>query len=217
MKDIRYALFDMDGTLVDSMGYWMGVLDEVLELVAPGLVLPPEVRKTVETLGPSQTAEYLKDHGFVSADTEMNDEIGLSLMRRHYEKDVSLKDGVKELLSSLKAQGVRLGLATLTPRSLVEVCLKRFDLYDFFEFFYTSDEYPEGKRAPRIFLDAANAFGTAPDEMWLFEDSFYSAKTAKSLGMRVAITEDEHQKKDFDALYAIADAYYVQGFSKRVK
>ncbi len=217
MTDIRYAIFDMDGTLVDSMVYWLGVLDELLAEKAPDVKIPEQVRQEIQTMGPARTEAYLKEIGVLPAHVVLDDDTALSIMRRHYEKDIPIKNGVKALLEDLKAKGVRMGVATLTPRALVDVCLKRHGLDGYFEFFYTSDEYPEGKRETRIFLDAARHFGTACENIWLFEDSLYSVKTAKSLGISVAVTEDEEQRLHFAELYEIADAYFKNGFTERVK
>ncbi len=217
MKDIRFAVFDMDGTLVDSMGYWRGTIDELLAAAAPDVRLPEDVHHRVQTMGPKRVSEYLADIGIFPEGFSLDEDARLKIMQGHYERDVAVKAGVRELLESLKAQGVRMGLATLTPRDLVDVCLKRHGLDAFFEFFYTSDEYPEGKSSPRIFLDAAKHFGTSCENIWLFEDCLYSVKTAKTLGMHIAITEDEEQKEHFAALYEIADAYFKNGFSERVK
>ena len=216
-QNIRYAIFDMDGTLVDSMRFWRNIIDEALDIL--GVV--PERRKEVQEIlqikTPDQIEQYLNENGLVPDGFDMNTISYLSIMRTHYETDVTLRKGVRELLESLRARGVRMGLATLTPIPLVEVCLKRFGLYDYFEFFYTSDEYPEGKSTPRIFLDAADAFGTTCENIWLFEDSLYSVRTAKTLGMKIAVTEDPLQANDFAALYEVSDVYFKNGFSERIK
>ncbi len=217
MKDIRFAVFDMDGTLVDSMGYWLGIIDELLAVAAPDISLPEDVRRKVQTMGPKRAGAYLASIGIFPEDFSLDEEEGLKIMQGHYERDVAIRAGARELLESLKAQGVRMGLATLTPRALVDACLKRHGLDGFFEFFYTADEYPEGKSSTRIFLDAAKHFDTSCESIWLFEDSLYSVKTAKTLGMRAAVTEDEEQREHFAALYEIADAYFKNGFTDRIK
>lgn len=216
MKDIRYAIFDMDGTLVDSMGYWLGLIDEVLTLLPPTVSLSEEARAKIQTMGLRRARKYLESLNVVD-DGTFSEEKTVELMRKHYETDVAVRDGVRELLGMLKASGVRMVIATLTPRSLVELCLERNGLSEYFEALYTADEYPEGKREPRIFLDIMEHFGVSAEEIWLFEDSLYSARTAKALGMRIAVTEDETQRENFPALYALADAYYTDGFTKRKK
>jgi len=217
MENIRYAIFDMDGTLVDSMGYWLGVVDEYLESLPPEYQLPDSVRREIQNLGPAKATEYLKTLKDFPPEYMPDHARSLALMRAHYERDIEVRPGVHALLQKFKAQGVRMGIATLTPRDLVEVCLKRHGLYDFFEFFYTSDEYPEGKHETRIFLDAARHFGVPCEDIWLFEDSLYSVQTAKGLGMHIAVTEDEEQTEHFETLYALSEIYFKNGFTERVK
>lgn len=216
MKEIRYAVFDMDGTLVDSMPYWLGLIDEVLSLLPPSMVLSKEAREKIQTMGLARAREYLISLGVVD-DGSFTKEQSAALMKAHYEKDVAMKAGARELLSSLKEKGVRMVVATLTPRPLVEICLEKQGIADFFEELYTANEYPEGKRESRIFLDIMKRFDAAAEDIWLFEDSLYSVMTAKELGFKIAVTEDETQKESFGELYALSDAYFTDGFLKRIK
>lgn len=216
-KHIRYAIFDMDGTLVESMVYWRSVIDEVVDILG---VVPEkrlEVRNALQVMTEKQIEKYLNENGLIPEGFDLNKISALSIMKEHYEKDVTVRPGAKELLDALHSQGVRMGIATLTPTPLTELCLKKFDLYDYFEFFYTSLQYPKGKSTPLIFWDAAKHFGTAVEEMWLFEDSLYSVETAKSLGMRIAVTEDDTQRNNFEKLYEKADVYFKNGFTERTK
>ena len=216
MKDIRYAVFDMDGTLVDSMPYWLGLIDEVLSLLPPTVVVSEEARAKIQTMGLRRAREYLESLGVADNGT-FSEEKTTALMYRHYEKDIDIKAGVKELLEALKEKGVRMVIATLTPRVLVELCLEKHGIRDFFELLCTADEYPEGKKEPRIFYDIMKHFDARAEDIWLFEDSLYSVKTAKALGFKIAATEDETQRESFGALYELSDAYFTDGFSKRIK
>jgi HAD superfamily hydrolase (TIGR01509 family) len=217
MKNIRYAIFDMDGTLVDSMGRWLSLIDECFQKLFPNTVIPEYVKQEIQTLGVAGGADYIRSL-HLSPETDAYDEnVALSLMLEHYRHDIALREGVLPLLDALRANGTRLAIATLTPYHMVEACLAKHGILSYFEFFHTSDNYPEGKREPRIFLDAIERFGASADEVWLFEDSLYSCRTAKGLGMRIVATEDAHQRHNFEKLYAISDMYFQEGFLKRLK
>ena len=216
MENIRYAIMDMDGTLVDSMKQWLGVVEEALSLLPPDAELPPEAMEKIPTMGISRAREYLESL-HIDADYAFGEEKIKEIMGAHYESDVTVRPGVRELLEDLKKNGARMVIATLTPRPLVDICLERFGLGEYFEAYYTPEEYPEGKRETRIFLDIMKHFGASAEDIWLFEDSLYSVRTAKSLGMHVVVTEEETQKHNQEKLLALADAYFKNGFAERIK
>ncbi len=216
METVRYAIFDMDGTLVDSMGYWIGLVKEALNLLPKDIELPPRAAEEIPTMGIRRAREYLASFGIDASDA-FNEERGALLMKAHYENDVGMKPGARELLEEFKSRGVRMVIATLTPRPLMEICLEKHGLTDYFEAFYTPEEYPEGKKGTRIFFDIMERFGARAEDIWLFEDSLYSVKTAKTLSLRIAVTEEETQAKNAPVLYELADAYFTHGFTKRLK
>lgn len=176
------CIFDMDGTLVDSMRYWRrlerdfltqrGVsipdMERVLELAKP-LPLYQSVLLFIERFGLKDTPEQA-----------MNEMI--SMMRQHYQSDVKSKPGAEEYLKKLKKCGVHMCIVTATPRHLVEVCLSRLNLTSYFDFLLSCDEVGAGKDHPDAFYEAAHRLGSAPSEIAVFEDSLQAAKTAKQAG-----------------------------------
>ncbi len=216
MENIRYAIMDMDGTLVDSMKQWMGVVEEALSLLPPDVDIPPEAMEKIPTMGIGSARDYLKSL-HIDADYAFGEEKVMEIMRAHYENDVTVRPGVRGLLDGLKMCGTRMVIATLTPRPLVDLCLERFGLAEYFEAYYTPEKYPEGKRETRIFLDIMKHFDAKAEDVWVFEDSLYSVRTAKSLGMHVAVTEEETQKHNKEKLLALADAFFTNGFTERIK
>lgn len=212
--EIRYALFDMDGTLADTMGYWRALTPQAL--ARRGVTLPEEDIDALGTLTFSQGVAYLRERKIPHIEEITREEI-LTILEGHYRRDARLKAGVRELLDRFRAQGTRMGVATLTPRAQAQVCLQTLGIDGYFEFLFTGEDYPKGKNSPEIFLDAAARFGCDVRRMYLFEDSFYSMKTAHALGIPIVATEDEWQANLREEMLAIATAYFEDGFTRRIK
>ena len=212
---VKYALFDMDGTLTDTMHFWSNIPARLL--AAEGLTLAPKEEKKLSTLGIVDGIKYIHSLHLSERSDHFGYEDVVRILTPSYEGSPVAKQGVHDLLAELNAKGVRMGVATLTPSHLARACLVRVGLIDYFDFILGGEDYPEGKSGPRIFLDAAKNFGCAPAEMHLFEDSLYSIKTARELGISVVGVYDDHQKEEKDAVIAASVAYFEDGFSRRVK
>lgn len=212
---IKYALFDMDGTLTDTMHFWSNIPARLL--AEEGLTLAPEEEKTLSTLGLIAGIKYIHSLHLSERADHFGYEDVVRILTPSYEGNPVAKPCVSALLAELKAKGVKMGVATLTPSHLARACLTRVGLIDYFDFILGGEDYPEGKSEPRIFLDAAKKFGCAPEEMHLFEDSLYSIRTARGMGIPVVGVYDDHQAEEKDAVIAASVAYFEDGFSRRVK
>lgn len=212
---VKYALFDMDGTLTDTMHFWNNIPERLL--AEEGLRLTEEQSARLATLGLVAGIEYIHSlHLSPRADSFGYEDV-VRILAPSYEGSPVAKPCVPTLLAELKAKGVKMGVATLTPSHLARACLTRVGLIEYFDFLLGGEDYPEGKSKPRIFLDAARLFGCAPEEMHLFEDSLYSIKTARGMGISVVGVFDAHQSKERQSIMDASVAYFEDGFSRRVK
>ncbi len=212
---VKYALFDMDGTLTDTMWFWRYCINEFLK--DEGVALTEEQIRYLEKT-PFETAlvEIRKLHLSPRADAMEYEDI-FHILKRHYECDAVAKPGVKALLEDFKARGVKMGVATLSPSPLAMACLAVTGLLPYFSFVIGPEGYPEGKNSPKIFLDAAEKFGCEPREMHLFEDSLYSIETAVAMGIPVVGTSDKYQAHNREKIIAASVAFFDEGFTKRIK
>ena len=128
------------------------------------------------------------------------------VIRGFYINDAQPKEGMIELIKTLKEEGVKLTVATSTDRDVFMPCLERLGLDKYFDGIFTCTEVGHSKAEPEIFNQALELMGTSPKETWVFEDGLYSAKTAKSLGMKVAAVYDETSRHDWDEFRLMADA-----------
>lgn len=185
---VRFALFDMDGTLLDSMPYWRNALVHALE--ARGFfAVPEEAKVALLSMTMAQGAEYLS--ALLPPNIRISPEDAFSIMLAHYQKDIRAKAGVPAYLDALQARGVRMCITSASQRYLVDTALAATKLDGYFEFILTPDEFPKGKRTPDMFLEALRRFGAKPEEAALYEDAPYSLETAKPLGLyRIGVGDD---------------------------
>lgn len=216
MSFYPYALFDMDGTLLDSMQYWSQIAVEALSSV--GVNPTPELMQAIQTMSVAKAIVYVKNMHLGEAVDAMTAADVYALMGAHYlNGDVTVRPGVIDLLDRMKREGSRMAIATTTPRVLTLPALEKHGLSGYFEFVLTADEYPHAKKTPDMFFGAAARFGCHAEEMVIFEDTLRSVETAKSIGMKTVVTEDPWQSAVKEELFALADEYYTDGFLTKVK
>lgn len=183
--DSEFAVFDMDGTLVDSMPYWSRLTEEYLESLQLSPADHLDLKKQVETMSVRESAAlFQKALRLDKTPEEIVLEMG-DLMDRHYQHNIPLRPGVVDYLEKLRAEGVAMCVVTLTPSLLAQACLARLGIADYFAFVLSSDDVGLSKGQPEIFARAAWEFGVYPPEMVVFEDSHYAARAAKAAGCQV--------------------------------
>ena len=194
--DFSFAIFDMDGTIVDSMPFWDRLTEEYLET----LHVTPEdhldLKDAVAHMSMREAAELFQQA--MELDKTPEDivlEMG-DLMDRHYQEDIQLRPGVKEFLEGMRAEGIPMCVLTLTPAPLAYACLDRLGVAEYFAFILCSDDVGLGKDKPEVFAQAAWEFGVYPMETIVFEDSHYAARAAKQAGCTVVgIFEQTHAEQ----------------------
>lgn len=201
--DKHFAVFDMDGTLVDSMGYWTHLGEEYLR--RHGVVPPQDLWATLKALTMPQAAEWLvRTFGLpgpaAGAEAEMS-----AVMADHYRRDVELKPGVLEALTALRAKGVSMCVATNTPSPLVRACLSRLGALELFRFCISGEEVGAGKDRPDIYLAAGSRLGGAPRDVAVYEDALFALRTAKAAGFYTVGVFDGACAGDWDKICRISD------------
>lgn len=203
--DRKYCIFDMDGTLVDSMDYWRRLGFEYLE----GKGVPEEdavrTMEAVKNLTLSQSVQlFLDTYGLPGTPEDVLVEMR-DIMERHYRTDVGLKPGIVNYLDQLRERGCRLCVATATDERLAHICLERLGIDDKFEFLLSCQTIGIGKEHPHIYLQATVCLDCQPEEAAVFEDALYAAQSAKAAGFYTVAVWDRTQARDWPALTALAD------------
>jgi len=206
MENIKGAIFDCDGVLLDSMQMWIGADAEYL--LSLGLTPRPDIFDNIRPLSSLESAEYLRTEYSIPISTEqINDERNRMLEDYYFHKTMP-KVGVIPLLESLRIRGVKMCIATATDKYLVEAALKRCDMLKYFERLFTCSEENTGKSSPDIYIRAAAFLGTEINETLVFEDALHAMKSAKKAGFQVVAIYDQSEYDHQDEIKSICDYYY---------
>lgn len=205
MKAIKGAIFDLDGTLLDSMYVWQTLGEEYLK--SKQMISPENLRELLKPMSMQEAARYFRETlGLQASEHTIINEID-SMVYEQYAKHVSLKPFTREALNRLRSFGAKLCIATATDRALVEAALKRLDILDCFAFIMTCTEAGCGKNQPKIYCDALSKLGFNKDEVVVFEDAPYAIQTACNAGFRVVGVYDKTFEANFEKIQAITERY----------
>ena len=201
---IRGAIFDLDGTLLDSMSIWDTIGEDYLRSL--GIEPRENLAEAFKTFTLEESAEYYRTHYGVTLSVEeiVNGENGM--IEDFYRNTVSLKKGVPEFLAKLSDNGVKMCVATVTDKYLAEAALTRLNVRRYFSGIVTTAEVGCGKNDPSIYRKALAYLGTEKHETLVFEDVLHALMTAKNDGFPVAAVYDKHEEKQ-EKLKEIADIY----------
>lgn len=184
MHEFKGAIFDMDGTLLDSMPVWKRLTQGYLAQF--GLHITDQDYAATEGFSQPQVAQYFADrYPNLPVDAQGIMDGMDELITARYEAIAKPKDGVLEFLEGLRRRGIKMAIATLTARRHAEKALRDRGMLDYFEFMLTIEDIGVSKREPDIYLQSAARMGLIPDACIVFEDAPYACTTAKRAGFRV--------------------------------
>lgn len=211
------VIFDLDGTLVDSMWVWEKIDDDFLG--KRNIEKPNDMDKALEGKSFTETAAYFKERFKLEMSIE---EIKLEwneMAWSFYTKEVPVKKGVREFLEALKKQNIKLGIATSNSIELVQAVLKALEIEDYFDQIRTSCEVGRGKPFPDIYLKVAEDLDVKPAKCLVFEDIPNGVLAGKNAGMTAWCVRDrqdevlwEEAKKVAD--FSVADYYEAMKYLK---
>ncbi|WP_404988926.1 HAD family hydrolase [Clostridium culturomicium] len=203
--DKKYAIFDMDGTLVDSMSYWNNLAGEFLE--GKGVAhVPREVIEKIKVMTITESAAlFIEEFNLTGTPETVAAEMN-AMMDEHYRRDIPLKSGVKEYLDSLHEKGVEMCVASATAEHLMEACLKRVGVMKYFKFLLSCETVGVGKHRADVYFEAAKRLQAKPCDTAVYEDAIYAASTAKKAGFYVIGVYDDSAKLRWKDIEVLADA-----------
>lgn len=192
LKDIDAVIFDVDGTIADSMWMWKQIDIDYLEKF--GIPLPENLQKNIEGMSFRETAHYFKEHFSIpdSIETMMADWNEMAAHKYRYE--IPLKKGVLDFLDKCKEKGILLGIATSNSVELLNCLLKAHKLEDTFHVIITGSDGLRGKPAPDMYLEAAKRLSVEVSKCLVFEDIIPGILAGKRAGMKVCAIDDVYSK-----------------------
>lgn len=209
---LQSAIFDMDGTLLDSMHIWNDLGPNLLR--ASGIEPGPELREKVRVMTLQEGAAYCKEtYGLPQTVDEIVARIE-GQIEDFYFNQVQAKPGVQKFLSLLKMEGVWMYVATATDRRLAEAALKHAGIDQYFRGMLTCPEVGAGKNhSPEIYEMAMRRLRSTKRDTVVFEDALHAIQTAKNAGFRVAAVYDPSSEADQEEIRRTAD-YYIRSFDE---
>ena len=211
LKYAKAVLFDLDGTLVDSMWRWKDIDMEYLGKY--GITLPPELQEYIEGMSFSEVSAYFKEAFGIKESLEEIKSEWVSMAKYKYTHEVPLKPGALRFLKHLKEQGIPMGIATSNSRDLLDAVLKSLEIAPYFDCCMTSCEAGAGKPAPDIYLKVAELLKTEPKDCLIFEDTPAGILAGNRAGIPVCAMADENSAGRKEQILQMAD-YYAETFDQ---
>ncbi len=211
LADVDAVIFDLDGTLADSMWIWLEIDRDFF--ASHGMEFPEFLNDQIEGMGFTETAVYFKEKFHLSESVEQLKEIWNNMALEKYRTKTPLKSGAREFLDFLKEKGIRMGIATSSSEMLVEGFLEAKGLSAYFDAVTTVCDVSRGKPDPDVYLTTAKKLNVDPARCLVFEDVPAGILAGKNAGMRVCGVEDAYAAHLREKKKELAD-FYIEDFTQ---
>lgn len=199
------AIFDMDGTLLDSMPKWKTICADYLESI--GYKPEKDLYKQLISMNLMEAGQYFRErYGVKQSADEICHGVN-SMLLDFYSNRVKTKPGLHRYLEKLRLDGVKLCVATATDRVLAEAAFKNTGIFEYFDGIITCGEAGAGKNSPDIFIKALDIIGTETADTMVFEDALHAIRTAKKAGFRVTGIYDDAAEGQHEEIKGLCDRY----------
>lgn len=211
LENVEAVLFDLDGTIVDSMWMWKNI--DIEYLGSLGLKCPEDLQKCIEGMSFYETAVYFKDRFGIDDSLQDIMECWNDMAYEKYQNEVMLKTGVYDFIKYLKENGYKLGIATSNSRRLAYASLISREILEYFGVVLTGDECGKGKPEPDVYINSAMKLGVDPSKCLVFEDLPAGITAGKRAGMKTVAVWDQYSDYLDNTKREMAD-YYITDYKE---
>lgn len=208
---MKYALFDCDGTLMDSMEMWVNLASDVLKRY--GVDLPREVERETASMSHKDAAIFYADKFLNGEKAEELERTFTEVLEENYREKLTLKPHVADVLQKLSEQKIPMAVASSTDENLLLLGLERLGLLPYFQFVQTVDNTGFSKNSDDYFKLVCEKFGCKPEDILFFDDALYALERAKKNGLVLVGVQDDTNTDHEEAIRQVSD-YYINDFSE---
>jgi len=199
---IRGAIFDVDGTLLDSSAVWDDAGEKYLASI--GVAAESGLGRKLFTMSLDEGAVYMKETYCLTQTPEEILEGVLQVVEDFYYNEAPLKEGAADFVKALAEGGIPMVIASSSRKEHIQAALTRLGIMQYFKHIFTCSEVGIGKHDPKIFYEASSFLGSQPNETWVVEDGLYAMKTARAAGFHVLGVYDEPSSGDWEEIQQTA-------------
>lgn len=213
LENVKAMLFDLDGTLIDSVGLWHQIDKEYLQSF--GISIPPDLKPKIEGMCFKDTAQYIKNRFSLPVSCEQMIDDWNQMAYEKYRNEIKFKPGVEQFLTEVKKRGIKLGIATSNSSNLLFAVGKSLCFDRFFDIYVTGCDAKKSKPDPEVYLQAAAKLSANTSECLVFEDTVSGIMAGKSAGMKVCGVFDIYSDYATEKKKELAD-FFINSFEELI-